>query len=162
MLGLVLNAIKYKTWFVLLSHSQLMTTFPPSIQRLYKPLFQCWWCSPEIVNVLLPSFWDPRMPYWRIPVFILGKHIFTSTIQSQHFFIFFAFYQDLDDIDWLQDTTNLVALNAFLSGMNWPYVILIEQTTIVPSLADWRHPGGNLSCGELETNYKTQEKVSPN
>ena len=72
--------------------SQLMTRFPPSTHRLYKRLFKCWCCSPEIVNVSLLPFWGPRMPYWSIPIFVfLGKHISTSSIQSQHFFIFFAF-----------------------------------------------------------------------
>ena len=85
------NAIKYKTWFTLLSHSQLMTRFPPSIHRLYKPLFKGWCCSPEIVNVLLPPFWDLRMPYWSIPVFYywqrtyLPPHLSTSISTSLFF-----------------------------------------------------------------------------
>ena len=119
--------IKYNTWFTLLSHFQLMNRFPPSIHRLYKRLLKCF--SPEIVNVSLPPFWGPRISYWSIPIFVfLGMHISTSTIQSQPFFIFFAFYQDLDGVDYLQETAHLEALNTFLNSMNWLYVILVEQT----------------------------------
>ena len=95
-----------------------MTRFPSSIHRLYKRLFKWWCCSPEFAYVSVSPFWGPRTPYWSIPIFVLlGKYICTSTIQSQHFFIFFAFHQDLDGVDYIQDTAHLEALNTFLNGI---------------------------------------------
>ena len=148
-----ITEFKNNTWFTLWLHSLLMTKLSTSIHKLYIHFFNCWCCSSEIVYVLLPPFWGPGMLYCCIPnLVILGKYALTSTIQSQHFFIFFLFYQGLDGADYLEDTAHLVALNVLPNGMNWLYVILVEQTHYICTLLStgW-HSREMFSCSELET-----------
>ena len=47
--------------------------------------------------------------------------------------------------------------------MKWLYIILVEQTDYIHTFSH-RLVGTEetFSCCELETNYKTQDKVSPN
>lgn len=56
------------------------------------------------VNHCVLLFLSVSVSFWGIPIFvILWKHICTSSIQSQHFSIFFAFYQGVDSFGYLQD-----------------------------------------------------------
>ena len=49
----------------------------------------------------------------------------------QQLFIFFAFYQDIDGVDYLQDTVHLEGLNAFLNSMKELYIILVKQVQYI-------------------------------
>ena len=52
----------------------------------------------------------------------------------QHFFILFEFFQGLDDVDWLHDTSDFEALNEFLNDMKWLYFILVLESHYICTL----------------------------
>lgn len=147
------NTIKNSTCFISWLYSLFMNRLPSSIQWPYERLLYYRCCSLEIIY--------QGMPHWSIPNFaFFPKHISTSTIQCQHFFVFFAFYQWLDETDWPQDTSYREALNAFLSDMKWLcYSGSTYPLYLYPFSADWMTLWRNFSGG-LQIIYKTQDKIS--
>ena len=68
--------IKNNTWFTFWLSSHL---FPTRVHRVYQRLFKCWFCRLKIAYTLLPLFQGPKMPYWKIPIFmLLWKHVYIS------------------------------------------------------------------------------------
>ena len=125
-------------------------------------LFYCWCCSPEILYVLLPPLWKPGMSYLNIPIFVKANIYLLHTETSTSSF-------SLCSIGLLMVLTAFKTLPTLKHWMRfsvtWSESMRSLRTGplhVYPLLQTGWHPGETASCSELETNYETQVKVSPN